>query len=134
MTEIGLLAIITAATESLSAGAHMLHYRKIKAIERALRMQRIELCCLEATTVASLVVNGVDSFIWKKKYKAEKERITAWETSATVALDKLDQRLCYLTDRVNNINLQSVDAKLDTLIEETTKEKATTEVEEEKKD
>lgn len=132
MTEIGLLAIITAAAESMSAGAHMLHYRKIKAIERALKMQRIELCCLEATTAASLIINGVDSFIWKKKYKAEKERIAAWGTGAESALDKLDQRICYLTDRVNNINLQSVDAKLDALIE--TKEKTTTEVEEEKKD
>lgn len=129
MTEIGLLAIITAATESLSAGAHILHYRKIRALERALKIQRIELCCLEATTVTSLVINGVDSFIWKKKYNAEKERITAWETGATVALDKLDQRLCLLTDRVNNINLQSVDAKLDALIEGT-KEKTLTKVEE----
>lgn len=123
MTEVALLAIITAATEAMSAGAHMLHYRKIKALEQALKMQRIELCCLEATTVASLVINGVDSFIWKKKYKAEKERITAWETGATAALDKLDQRLCFLTDRVNNINLQSVDAKLDTLIEGTKEKK-----------
>ena len=129
MTEIGLLAIITAATESLSAGAHILHYRKIRALERALKIQRIELCCLEATTVASLVVNGVDSFIWKKKYNAEKERIAAWETGATAALDKLDQRLCFLTDRVNNINLQSVDAKLDALIEGT-KEKTLTKTEE----
>lgn len=117
MTEVALLAIITAATEAVSAGTHMLHYRKIKAIEQALKMQRIELCCLEATTVASLVINGVDSFIWKKKYKAEQERITAWETGATAALDKLDQRICFLADRVNNINLQSVDAKLDALIE-----------------
>lgn len=117
MTEVALLAIITAATEAVSAGAHMLHYRKIKAIEQALKMQRIELCCLEATTVASLVINGVDSFIWKKKYKAEKERIAAWETGATAALDKLDQRICFLADRVNNINLQSVDDKLNVLIE-----------------
>lgn len=129
MTEVALLAIITAATESISAGAHMLHYRKIKALEQALKMQRIELCCLEATTVASLVINGVDSFIWKKKYKAEKERITAWETGATVALDKLDQRICFLADRVNNINIQSVDAKLDALIEGS-KEKTLTKVEE----
>lgn len=129
MTEIGLLAIITAATESLSAGAHILHYRKIKALEQALKMQRIELCCLEATTVASLVINGIDSFIWKKKYKAEQERITAWETGATAALDKLDQRICFLADRVNNINLQSVDAKLDALIEGS-KEKTLTKVEE----
>ena len=129
MTEVALLAIITAATEAMSAGAHMLHYRKIKALEQALKMQRIELCCLEATTVASLVINGVDSFIWKKKYKAEKERITAWETGATAALDKLDQRICFLADRVNNINLQSVDAKLDVLIEGS-KEKTTTKAEE----
>ena len=134
MTEIGLLAIITATAESLSAGAHMLHYRKIKAIERALKMQRIELCCLEATTAASLIINGVDSFIWKKKYKAEKERIAAWGTGAESALDKLDQRICYLTDRVNNINLQSVDAKLDALIEGTKEKSLPTEVEEEKKD
>lgn len=133
MTEIGLLAIITATAESMSAGAHMLHYRKIKVIERVLKMQRIELCCLEATTVASLIINGVDSFIWKKKYKAEKERIAAWGTGAESALDKLDQRLCYLADRVNNINLQSVDAKLDALIEEA-KEKTPVKVEEEKKD
>jgi hypothetical protein len=46
-----------------------------------------------------------------------------------VALDKLDQRLCLLTDRVNNINLQSVDAKLDALIEGT-KEKTLIKVEE----
>ena len=133
MTEVALLAIITAATEAVSAGAHMLHYRKIKAIEQALKMQRIELCCLEATTVASLVINGVDSFIWKKKYKAEKERITAWETGATAALDKLDQRLCFLADRVNNINIQSVDAKLDALIEGS-KEKTPMKVEKENKD
>lgn len=129
MTEVALLAIITAATEAVSAGAHMLHYRKIKALEQALKMQRIELCCLEATTVVSLVINGVDSFIWKKKYKAEQERITAWETGATAALDKLDQRICFLADRVNNINLQSVDAKLDALIEGS-KEKTLTKVEE----
>jgi hypothetical protein len=133
MTEVALLAIITAASSAMSAGAHMLHYRKIKALEQALKMQRIELCCLEATTVASLVINGVDSFIWKKKYKAEKERITAWETGATAALDKLDQRLCFLTDRVNNINIQSVDAKLDALIEGS-KEKTTTKAEKEKED
>lgn len=131
MTEVALLAIVTAATEAMSAGAHMLHYRKIKALEQALKMQRIELCCLEATTVASLVINGVDSFIWKKKYKAEKERIASWGAGAEAALDKLDQRLCFLTDRINNINLQSVDDKLNVLIEGT---KTPTKAEEEKED
>jgi len=112
MIDVTIVGIYTLATSALGASAHMMTYRKISAIQKALKMQRIELTSLEVLTLLGTGVSALESYIWKREYKRAKQLTD--ETTAA-----LMYRVNELTDRINKLNLSTIDSKLDKVIEST---------------
>ena len=111
--EIAIIAAGSIAAHSLSAGMHMINGRRISALERAMKFQRIELTTLEVVSGVSAIMQIADELCWRKEFKELSE-------STTKMFNDLSLRMDYINDRLNRTSLDNIEAKLDKLEEATT--------------
>ena len=111
--EIAIIAAGSIAAHSLSAGMHMINGRRISALERAMKFQRIELTTLEVVSGVSAIMQIADELCWRKEFKELSE-------STNQMFNDLSLRMDYINDRLNRTSLDNIEAKLDKLEEATT--------------
>ena len=111
--EIAIIAAGSIAAHSLSAGMHMINGRRINALERAMKFQRIELTTLEVVSGVSAIMQIADELCWRKEFKELSE-------STNQMFNDLSLRMDYINDRLNRTSLDNIEAKLDKLEEATT--------------
>lgn len=111
MIDLTIVSIYTLCTSVLGAGAHILTLRDIAKIKKTLKMQRMELVGLEAVSLTSLVLGVVEHKMYKKSYDK-------YEQNLSQTAYNLDQRINELMDRVNNIDLSTIQLKQDVILNE----------------
>lgn len=111
MIDLTVVSIYTLCTSVLGAGAHILTLRDITKIKKTLKMQRMELVGLEAVSLTSLVLGVVEHKMYKKSYDKYEQNLSQTAYS-------LDQRIDELMDRVNNIDLSTIQMKQDAVLAE----------------
>lgn len=111
MIDLTIVSIYTLCTSVLGAGAHILTLRDIAKIKKTLKMQRMELVGLEAVSLTSLVLGVVEHKMYKKSYDK-------YEQNLSQTAYNLDQRINELMDRVNNIDLSTIQLKQDAILNE----------------
>ena len=111
--EIAIIAAGSIAAHSLSVGMHMINGRRISALERAMKFQRIELTTLEVVSGVSAIMQIADELCWRKEFKELSE-------STNQMFNDLSLRMDYINDRLNRTSLDNIEAKLDKLEEATT--------------
>ena len=111
--EIAIIAAGSIAAHSLSAGMHMINGRRISALERTMKFQRIELTTLEVVSGVSAIMQIADELCWRKEFKELSE-------STNQMFNDLSLRMDYINDRLNRTSLDNIEAKLDKLEEATT--------------
>lgn len=107
--EMAVLAAGSIAAHGLSASMHIINSRRLSAVERALKFQRVELTTLEIVSVASIVMQVIDEVTWRKDYKETKANMNN-------IYDNLSVRMDYINDRLNKLNLSTIEDKIDSLV------------------
>jgi hypothetical protein len=102
-------AIIATTLGSVNAGTSILQIKKQNEIKKEYRRMRIELGCFEGGVIAAIIAGMTDSLIMRKMIKADKERYNSDLDGVLYRIDELDRR-------INNLNLDALDAKLDMVV------------------
>lgn len=105
------VSIYTLCTSVLGASAHILTFRDIDKIKKTLKIHRMELTGLEAVSVINTAVSVIERKIYKRTF-------TKLENSFSQTANNMEHRVDVLMDRVNNIDLSTIQMKQDAVLEE----------------
>lgn len=107
--DLTVVSIYTLCTSVLGATAHILTIKDVNKIKRTLKIQRMEISGLEAAAIISAAMSIIEKKIYQKRFSDIERSIACTGVS-------MDQRLDALTDRINNIDLSTLQMKQDELI------------------
>lgn len=115
LTEFLVLASAGIAAHCTSAAAHVINSNRISKLERAMKIQRIELTTLEVVVTGATVVQVIDELLWKKEFKKVEAEIAECKQQLDANYASLATRCDYINDRINKAGFEKLD-KLDALI------------------
>lgn len=102
-------AIVATTVGGANAGLSMLQVKKQNEIKKEYKRMRIELGCFEAGCIIAIVAGVIDSRVTKKT-------LDALRNDDSLQYNDLMCRISALDQRINNLNLDALDAKLDMVV------------------
>lgn len=103
------VAIVATTVGGANAGLSMLQVKKQNEIKKEYKRMRIELGCFEAGCIIAIVAGVIDSRVTKKT-------LDALRNDDSLQYNDLMCRISTLDQRINNLNLDALDAKLDMVV------------------
>lgn len=103
------VAIVATTVGGVNAGLSMLQVKKQNEIKKEYKRMRIELGCFEAGCIIAIVAGVIDSRVTKKT-------LDALRNDDSLQYNDLMCRISALDQRINNLNLDALDAKLDMVV------------------
>lgn len=102
-------AIVATTVGGINAGVSLLQVKKQNEIKKEYKRMRIELGCFEAGCIIAIVAGVIDSRVTKKT-------LDALRNDDSLQYNDLMCRISALDQRINNLNLDALDAKLDMVV------------------
>lgn len=102
-------AIIATTVGSVNAGISILQVKKQNEIKKEHKRMRIELASFEAGCIIAIVAGCIDSRVTKKTIDVLRKDDCDRYNDLMCRIDALDRR-------INNLNLDALDAKLDMVV------------------
>lgn len=103
------VAIVATTVGGINAGVSLLQVKKQNEIKKEYKRMRIELGCFEAGCIIAIVAGVIDSRVTKKT-------LDALRNDDSLQYNDLMCRISALDQRINNLNLDALDAKLDMVV------------------
>jgi hypothetical protein len=103
------VAILATTVGGINAGVSLLQVKKQNEIKKEYKRMRIELGCFEAGCIIAIVSGVIDSRVTKKT-------LDALRNDDSLQYNDLMCRISALDQRINNLNLDALDAKLDMVV------------------
>jgi hypothetical protein len=103
------VAIVATTVGGVNAGVSLLQVKKQNEIKKEYKRMRIELGCFEAGCIIAIVAGVIDSRVTKKT-------LDALRNDDSLQYNDLMCRISALDQRINNLNLDALDAKLDMVV------------------
>ena len=103
------VAIVATTVGGINAGVSLLQVKKQNEIKKEYKRMRIELGCFEAGCIIAIVAGVIDSRVTKKT-------LDSLRNDDSLQYNDLMCRISALDQRINNLNLDALDAKLDMVV------------------
>lgn len=103
------VAIVATTVGGINAGVSLLQVKKQNEIKKEYKRMRIELGCFEAGCIVAIVAGVIDSRVTKKT-------LDSLRNDDSLQYNDLMCRISALDQRINNLNLDALDAKLDMVV------------------
>lgn len=103
------VAIVATTVGGVNAGVSLLQVKKQNEIKKEYKRMRIELGCFEAGCIIAIIAGVIDSRVTKKT-------IDSLRNDDSLQYNDLMCRISALDQRINNLNLDALDAKLDMVV------------------
>lgn len=111
LIDITAVSIYTLCASVIGSSVHVMTMKELNKLKKAVKNQRIELTGVEITSLVTLSMGVVEHIMFRRAYnKIEQELMQS--------VYNIDQRINILSDRVNKIDLSSIELKQDMAIKE----------------
>lgn len=110
------VAITSTTIASIEGGVSLLQLKKTKQLEKEIKRQRFEIAVTMGGLIAAIVASAIDSRLIKQKCELMKNDTEYKISMLHDRLDAIEQRIAASEMRLNSINLDALNAKLDMVV------------------